>query len=130
MEQQSDQLFIILFSVLVPVVITLIVLLLVRKYYPKNKVSKLRTIKLKSIVCPDCGEKMDKGFSSSPRGIVWRPKNSKPFGMGAMHKIEPNTFDMFAVRASENRAWKCKKCGYLLVDTSEMLKIDKHTTIQ
>ena len=66
--------------------------------------------------CPKCGSSMLKGFSRAPHGLFWRAEGDKPIRWRYIGKALSETLHWWTFR--ENRAWRCKRCNWLVIDHS------------
>lgn len=71
--------------------------------------------------CPGCEGTMLQGWAQVARGIDWSPrKRGRPRGLTGGGDTLPNTQSMH-LRVASNMAWRCPKCGLVLIDHSKMV---------
>ncbi len=71
------------------------------------------------MTCPWCQKEMEKGLIQSPHEIAWLPGEKRRFfSTRAEFNDGAVTLSRFsALRGSAVRAWLCRDCGKVIIDT-------------
>jgi len=67
--------------------------------------------------CPNCGEKLGKGYLTAPRGMFWDTKKHRVRTI-VVDYVMPHFSSVFALENAP--ALKCGKCGVAIMDTGRI----------
>ncbi|GEM_PF-781961 len=129
MEEQTRQLFFIIFALLLGVTSLAVVFFFVYKSYKKNN-SVLKEDEdvhggMAHYNCPKCNQQMEKGYAVAGRGIIYQKEDSKPISpFSTILSVLDNTMSL-SFQPAVNRAWHCNTCKYLILDHSKLIKRTK-----
>jgi hypothetical protein len=78
------------------------------------------------MVCPYCGNEMEKGLIQSPREIAWLKGEKKAFlGKAAFHSGSVILSESSILKGSAVAAYLCRNCQKVLIDYAEPSELNR-----